>query len=258
MIRFVASRSSRLALLIISLLMITACGSKGPVKPKLLSLPAAPEAVSLHQRGDLLLLSWNLSEVNQDGGPAEDLVSYRIQRYIYPAEESCPTCREPDERVATIDLVFPEPAQRIGKRFYWRDTEVEEDYGYRYAIIPVTLGRDTGERAYVHQILQTAPPAPTNLQAEAGDSQVQLSWQEPELPQGMALLGYNLYRRMNRNLFPLVPLNNKPLEDTELLDRGLNNGRAYEYRVSTLVESNGVVLESLGSPGALITPQAGR
>ena len=92
----------------------------------------------------------------------------------------------------------------------------------------------------------------------AGDQQVELNWQAPEVPEGMTLLGYNLYRRQDRNLFPLVPLNSEPLESTVLLDRGLRNGQAYEYRVSALFKSDGTLLESMATPGALITPQAGR
>lgn len=261
MIRFVAARTSHLTLPIViglCLLMLAACGSKGDVKPKLLSLPAAPESVNLQQRGNLLLLSWTMPIHNQDGSAAEDLVGFHIRRDLYPAEESCPTCREPEERVAAIDLDYPAPAQRIGKRFLWRDTEVKQGYGYRYAIVPRTLGRDSGEPAYIHQVLHEAPPAPTGLQAEAGDRQVQLTWQEPALPEGMTLVGYNLYRRQDSNPFPLVPLNSQPIEKTELRDLGLSNGKAYEYRISVLVESKGMKLESFPGQGALITPQAGR
>ena len=46
--------------------------------------------VSLHQQGEILLLGWTMSEQNQDGSAAEDLVGFRILRYVYPPGETCP------------------------------------------------------------------------------------------------------------------------------------------------------------------------
>ena len=132
---------------------LAGCGRKGPIKPKLLSLPAAPESVSLHQQGKTFLLSWTLPSKNQDGSDAEDLVGFRIRRYVYPADEPCPTCREPQETMLNMDISYPDPGLRIGDRFHWRDTSVELGYGYRYAITPVTIGRNSGDTAYVHQVL---------------------------------------------------------------------------------------------------------
>ncbi|MBW2451113.1 MAG: fibronectin type III domain-containing protein [Deltaproteobacteria bacterium] len=240
------------------LAVLAGCGRKGPIKPKLLSLPAAPEAVSLLQQGETLLLSWTLPSKNQDGSAAEDLVGFRIRRYVYPADEHCPTCREPQETMVNMDIDYPDPGLRIGKRLHWRDTAVERGYGYRYAITPVTLGRNSGETAYAHQILYEPPPEPVGLQAEPGDQTVKLTWQQPPLPDSMTLVGYNLYRRESGQFFLPVPLNSEPLSQTALADRGLLNGQAYEYRVSVVVEFNDRQLESLGSQSVLITPQPDR
>ena len=73
----------------------------------------------------------------------------------------------------------------------------------------------------------------------------------------MELVGYNLYRRYEEQPFPMVPINPKPLQETELLDRGLDNGRTYEYRVRALIRAGDQQLESMASPGALISPQKG-
>ncbi|MDH4007273.1 MAG: fibronectin type III domain-containing protein, partial [Desulfuromonadales bacterium] len=95
----------------------------------------------------------------------------------------------------------------------------------------------------------------TNLRAEAGDARVSLKWDAPELPDDMELIGYNLYRRHAKRAFPIIPVNKDPLQETQLLDRGLDNGKAYEYRVSALIKTGDRVIESMASPGALITPQ---
>ncbi len=256
--RTLALHVSRLGLLIIitlTLTMMTGCGKKGPVRPKLDTLPEAPKEVTLQQQGMLFVLGWAIPEKHQDGTAVEDLTGFRIKRLTYDGAEGCPTCRDPQTEVAEIELKYPDPAQRIGKRLYWRDLDIRPGTGYRYAIAPLTIGGHETPAALVHLAAVQPPPAPTNLRTEAGDARVFLQWAAPELPDGMELIGYNLYRRHAKRAFPIIPVNKEPLQETQLLDRGLDNGRAYEYRVSALVSAGDQVIESMASPGALITPQ---
>ena len=259
--RFSAPRATRHTLLItISLLMIVmlaACGKKGPVRPKVTRPLAAPFEVTLQQQGNLFVLGWTIPTANHDGS-AEDLTGFRIKRLTYDAAEDCPTCRDPQMEVTVLDIKRPAPGQRIGNRMYWRDLDIRPANGYRYAIVPLTLGGIEGPAATIHLAVQQPPPSPTALQVEAGDAQVTVQWTAPELTANMELLGYNLYRRQAKRSFPIVPVNIEPLQMTRLLDRGLDNGRAYEYRVSALIRIGDQLLESMASPGALITPQEGR
>ncbi len=261
-LRFSAPRATRHAsLIIISILLImmtSGCGKKGPVKPKLKALPDAPKELTLRQKGNLFVLGWTIPTVNQDGSAAEDLTGFRIKRLVYDAAEDCPTCREPQTEVEELEITYPAPGQRIGNRLYWRDVDIRPNNGYRYAIAPLTLGGHEGSSATIHLAVQPPPPAPTALQVEAGDAQVKVQWTAPVLSADMSLVGYNLYRRQAKRPFPIVPVNAKPLKETQLLDRGLDNGRAYEYRVSALVRTGDQQLESMTGPGALITPQKGR
>ena len=261
-LRFYAPHATRYAALItISLFLIVmtvGCGKKGPVKPKLTALPKAPTKVTLQQQGNLFVLGWTIPTANLDGSDAEDLTGFRIKRLTYDAAEDCPTCREPQTEVAELDITYPAPGQRIGKRLYWRDLDIRLNSGYRYAIAPLTLGDEEGPSATIHLAAQQSPPTPTNLQVKAGDAQVTVQWTAPVLSADMNLVGYNLYRRQAKRPFPIVPVNTKPLKETRLLDRGLDNGRAYEYRVSALIRIGDQLLESMTGPGALITPQKGR
>jgi len=256
--RFFAFHVSRLALLIIislTLTMMAGCGKKGPVRPKLDTLPEVPKEVTVQQQGMLFVLGWTIPEKHQDGTAVEDLTGFRIKRLTYDGAQGCPTCRDPQTEVAEIELKHPDPAQLIGKRLYWRDLDIRPGTGYRYAIAPLTIGGHETPAALAHLAAVQPPPAPTNLRTEAGDARVSLQWDAPELPDGMELIGYNLYRRHAKRAFPIIPVNKEPLQETQLLDRGLDNGRAYEYRVSALVRVADQILESMASPGALITPQ---
>ena len=247
--------ASLITISLILIVMLTACGKKGPVRPKLDTLPEAPGKVTLQQQGMLFVLGWNLPSKNQDSSKVEDLTGFRIKRLTYDAADGCPTCREPQDEVAELDLKYPAPAQRIGNRLYWRDLDVRIDSGYRYAITPIIVGGQEGPAATIHLAAQQPPPSPTALQVESGDAQVAVQWTAPALPEGMELVGYNLYRRHAKRPFPIVPVNAEPLQETKLLDLVLNNGRAYEYRVSALIRIGDQLLESMASPGALITPQ---
>ena len=258
---FATNREPRAALLItISLLMIvmlTACGKKGPVRPKVAIQLEAPADVTLQQQGNLFVLGWTIPTESHNGS-AEDLTGFRVKRLAYDATEGCPTCREPQMEVAELDIKYPDPGQRFGDRIYWRDLDIRPANGYRYAIVPITLGGIESPAATIHLAAQQPPPSPTALQVEAGDSQVNVQWTAPALSEETELVGYNLYRRQAKRPFPIIPVNVEPLQGTQLLDRGLDNGRAYEYRVSALIRVGEQLLESMASPGALITPQEGR
>jgi hypothetical protein len=240
------------------LVMSTGCGKKGPVRPKLTTLPSTPEDLTLRQQGNLFVLGWTIPSADLIGNGQEDVTGFRIRRLTYDAADGCPTCRDPQEVVADLKLKSPAPGQRIGKRMYWRDLDIRPGIGYRYAISPVALGSQEGPAASIHLEALQPPPAPTALHLEAGDARVLVKWDAPVLPEGMQLVGYNLYRRQAQRPFPIVPLNASPLQATRLLDRGLDNGRTYEYRVSALVRSGERLLESMASPGAQVTPLEGR
>jgi hypothetical protein len=260
--RFTGFSSSRIprsayliAIFLLSIIILGACGKKGPVRPKLVSLPVAPQDVTLQQQGNLFMLGWTIPPTNQDGSKPEDLTGFRIKRLVYDAVDGCPTCRDPQDEVAELDSSYPVSGQRIGKRIYWRDPDIRIGNGYRYAIVPLTVGGLEGPSATVHLAAQPPPPTPTDLQVEAGDAQISVQWNAPVLAGGMELIGYNLYRRQPKQPFPMVPVNSEPLQVTHLLDRGLDSGRTYEYRVSALIRIDAQVLESMASPEALATPR---
>lgn len=237
--------------------LITGCGKKGPVRPKVARLVEAPTEITLQQQGNLFVLGWTIPAEIHDGS-REDLTGFRIRRLTYDIAEGCPTCREPQQEVAVLNIKDPAPGQRIGQRIYWRDLDIRPGTGYRYAVVPVTLGDIDAPSATVHLAALQPPAPPADLRVEAGDGQVELQWTAPVLPAGVELLGYNLYRRQTKRPFPMIPVNTEPLQAPRLLDRGLDNGRAYEYRVSALVRIGTQLLESMASPGASTTPQAGR
>lgn len=255
----VTPHSSRLTpLIVISFLLLTslaACGRKGPVRPQLASLPAAPQELRIDQQGEDFLVSWRIPEQNQDGTPAEELSGFHVYRMTYSAAEGCPTCRDPEELIAAIDLRRPQPAVRLGKRLYWRDALVAPGTGHAYLIVPVTVGGREGDGAGIHRTRLEPPAAPAALQAVPGDRQVRLTWEPPPaLAEGQLLLGYNLYRRPAGGAYPPVPLNAEPLREPALTDLIGEGGRPALYRVTTVARGGDLAVESAPSPEVPAAP----
>lgn len=253
----IAFRAVRLAslwgatLLLITLL--AACGKKGPVRPLLASLPAAPGELVIRQQGDGFLLAWPIPERNQDGSPADDLSRFHIYRLSYAAADGCPTCRDPEELVAVIDPRRPEPAMRAGNRLYWRDAAVAAGTGHAYLVVPATIGGHEGAAVAGHLAHTAAPPSPAGLRAEAEAGQVRLNWAAVAAPGGgQTVLGYNLYRRGPRGGYPPLPLNAAPLRDLQLIDRIAEGGKEVAYRVSSVVRSGTVDIESAPSAEVVV------
>jgi predicted small lipoprotein YifL len=257
------SRAARQAVLIvIGLLLITclaACGKKGPVRPPLAALPAAPEDMRIDQQGEDFLLSWTIPALNEDASPAEDLNAFHIYRLIYNAAEGCPTCRDPDALVATITLNHPAPAVRLGKRVYWRDQAIAPGTGHAYLVVPVTVGGHEGRSAGSYRIRLEPPAAPTDVQVETSHGRVSLKWAPPPaLPDGQELLGYNLYRRSVDGVFPPIALNASPLKETHLTDFAAEASGEAVYRITTVTRRGDQGLESPPSAEVTAIPAGAR
>jgi hypothetical protein len=94
-----------------------------------------------------------------------------------------------------------------------------------------------------------APSAPTNLQAQAGNTTVSLTWTAPSSNGGSPLSAYKIYRSENGAAKSL--LTTVGTAPTSFQDSGLNTGTLYAYEVSAVNEAT---LEGLPSNEASATP----
>ena len=98
----------------------------------------------------------------------------------------------------------------------------------------------------------TAPLAPRNLQASAGDTQVTLSWLAPTEDGGSAITGYMIHRGTASGALTLPPATVAG-SVRSYTDMGLTNGGTFYYQVSA-VNAMG---EGPRSNEAFATPAAG-
>jgi len=249
----------RLAGLFALILSLAACGFKGPPKPLLQPLPAAPQALSARQFGSEMQLSWSLPQKNQDGTPLTDLAGFDIYRMSYDPAADCPECRDTSVLIERLELGYLRNARREGNRIFYLDRGVEAGSGYRYRVVPFTANRQTGAPGQIQQRMAEPPPAPGELVAEAHDRLIRLSWTatSPEAP-GQVLLGYNVYRRSGNEAFSRLPINRALLTVAGFDDFEVVNAVNYGYQVTSVVRTLGGQAESAPSPTAEATPEAGR
>jgi hypothetical protein len=224
---------------------LAGCGKKGPVRPLRQPVPAAVEEFSLRQQGDRMLLVWTLPRQNEDGTPLTDLAGFRIYRGTFEAGDDCPECLETPKVWRLVDLEYLRSVQRVGDRFFAADPGLQPGQGYQYRIIPFNRWGQDGKPVLQRQVLAEPPPAPAEVAAEDKDGALLVTWQPaPSLPEGMEMLGYNVYRRRPGRAFPPAPLNLKPIAETRFEDRDFAAGRTYMYAIRTVVRQDGRVLES--------------
>ncbi|MCD6526633.1 MAG: hypothetical protein J7K75_06565 [Desulfuromonas sp.] len=242
------------ALLVSVLLAVSGCGNVGPVKPLQKALPQAVDNVSLQQKGNALLLSWDIPTQNQDGSPLEDLEGFAIYKSDYDLAKACPECRPPKNLLRQVDLAYYRSSNRDSNRIHLWDSAVEEDSGYRYKIVPYTKGGHNGESVLLHRPCFTAPFPPAELSGEGLDKQVRLNWlAADEERQGAELLGYNLYRRSGTEYFAAKPLNTELITALNYDDFQVKNGTEYSYALRTVIRIGEQQLES--SLSAMVTVQ---
>lgn len=247
----------RPVILILALLfqaLLAGCGTKGPVQPLSQPVPAAPSEITLHQQGDGLLLSWSLPRRNQDGSELTDLAGFRIYRQSFDPEEDCPDCRDNAPLWRLVELDYLGHAQRRKGRLFLLDNGLEPGLGYSYKVVPFNRWGQDGPPIERRQTLAVPPPAPAAPKAERQNNGLLLSWQAAEPPEGMELLGYQVYRRRPGRAFGAAPRNEKLLSQPRFADSGFETDRSYVYAIRIVVRQADQVLESSLSDTLVITP----
>lgn len=242
--------------LIITLLLLTACGNKGPVRPLEVPMPGTVQAPELRQQGDALLLGWQLPTNNQDGTPLSDLPIVDIYRMTYDPSDDCPECFDRSKLLTSINPELAKPAQIIGNRYLLHDRLLTPETGYQYKLIVRNQADEQSRPVILRQAYSTPVPAPKQVKATPRDSSVTLNWKAPALQANDSLIGYLVYRRQGSQASP-YPLNSQPVKEADFEDFSLKNGTQYQYRVRALVKRGKIQVESLASEELSVVPKAG-
>jgi hypothetical protein len=93
-----------------------------------------------------------------------------------------------------------------------------------------------------------SPPLPPVVYVISQPTEIQLEFVGMQPDEG-SITGYNVYRALKGEVFPLLPLNREPLTGNRFADVGLERGTTYLYGVRTVVRlpSGGRVESSLSN-----------
>lgn len=240
------------------LLILASCGKKGPVRPLDVSLPGPVQNAELRQRGNELLLSWQLPTSNQDGSPLTSAPEVDIYRMLFDPNDDCPECEDRSSPRYTINPELPQPAWRSGDRYLLRDQQVAENQGYQYRLVPRSEDDQNGQPLRMRVVYIEPSAAPAGFSVESHDRSATLSWLPLEPAGGQVLTGYQVYRRTLGGSQPAELLVQLPPENQKYDDLTLTNGKQYAYQIRALLTQGEQFLESLPTPAITATPQAGQ
>ncbi len=151
-------------------------------------------------------LSWD-SPLQTGGSPVVEFIIYRGESPDYLAPYK------------TIEATIPG----------YIDEDVTDGQTYYYMVAAVTTAGE-GPATPVRFARAIGPPSiPTDLEALASDSEVSLSWSEPDHDGGRAIWGYVILRGDSEDALTEIARIGITLS---YIDKGLENGRTYHYAVA--------------------------
>ena len=192
--------------------------------------PSAPQNLQASAGNGYVLLSWQAPSSN--GGAS--ITNYKIYRGTSSGGESY-------------------LAEVSGTTLSYNDTSVTNGQTYYYYVTAVNSAGESqpsNEVSATPQSSVSAPSAPQNLQATAGNGYVLLNWQAPSNNGGASITEYKIYRGTSSGSESYLA--EVSGSTTSYNDTSVTNGNTYYYYV-TAVNSAG---ESPASNEVSATPQA--
>jgi hypothetical protein len=243
-------------------LALGACGKKGPPVAPETRLPLAVVDLSASVIAGGVDLRWTNPAQRIDGSRLRDLAAVHVFRTEdfgegrprpavlgrgrilgYVPVTTIKAAPPPTGPPATAPASRPgagQPATIAPGAGTRLDDRYDLTFGRRYTYVVVaedTSGRQSPPSNPVSVTYLAAPTAPSRLQAKAGESQVELTWEPPAPPAGdgpqPGSLAYEVLRGTGPET-PLETLTAAPLDAPRFLDRNVQNDRTYHYAVRAL------------------------
>lgn len=213
---------SILCLSLCAVLVLASCGKKGYPVPIAVAKAGVIADLKAEERDAVVFLSFTapaqIEPKKKDDKEPVKVTAFKVVK-------GCGTCLADLQPMRTIVLDEKKGYTIAGNRIYFYDDDVTDGSDYAYRVYPVTAKGTQGEASNTAVITWKQPPGPPGpVKALESDSRVELSWTKQE---GFL---YNVYRWDN-GMYPVVPLNPRPIATPLYMDGGLTNGKTYAYEV---------------------------
>lgn len=230
-------REKRLILVLFSIalfLIASSCGKKGDPIPKGSPVPENISDLTGEVKDGVLFLSFSIPKKNKDGSDIKNLEGFKVFK-------SCGGCLGSYDLFRDIKMDSKKGFTEHGGRIYLFDDDLVKGFQYTYKVFAYTKAMVRANTSNTFTIKWDAtPPPPKGLKAREDDETVELAWLKED---GFL---YNIYRH-DKDIYPLFPLNNKPLATTMFKDTGLDNNRQYRYDVRAVLQKDGILWEGEGA-----------
>lgn len=237
----------RALLLILALLLCSACGKKGALMPPEALVPAAVTDLKVQQSGEAFRITWSAPGKEKGGRPLRDLAGFRLTKRIIPGDGTdCSACDEAWKLLAEVAADKPGETAKSGATFIKFDRNIPVGQTSQFRLVALSKSGGFSSPATSPLVKFYPPIPPPGLKGEVLPASIKLEFTFVAPPDSR-LAGFNLYRRTDKAALALLPLNPAPLPASPWEDMQLQFDRSYSYSATALVETNGETLESLRS-----------
>ncbi len=252
-----------LPFIILALFIGLNCGKRKPPLPPVEKITQRVE-ISGKQRGNIIMLSWNLPVQNAPAGSVLNINHADIYRLAEPLSAPLTLSEEEFASRSTLISTLPITEEDFRRRQVTFTDALDfsgQNARLRYAI---RFANTSGQKAAFSNFLLIEPTPkvagiPTSLVAQVSEEAVTLSWNAPkENVDGSTpvnIIGYNIYRTDGDDN-SVKTLNNTPLSESKFSDQLFEFGIKYRYFVRTVsLSGEGEPVESLNSNMIDVKPE---
>ncbi len=175
------------------------------VNKEVITSPSNPIDLTVQQSQDNVDLDW--TRPSDDGG--RDITAYNI----YKGESK-------DNIIFYCEVNSTE----------YLDEAIEKGVKYYYYVTAVNEVGESEPSSTENIKVTTRPSSPDNLQVEEGDSNISLTWEQPNDDGGLFISQYNLYRGTSQDNISLY----LSVNSTEYADFNIQKGVSYHYYVTAV------------------------
>jgi predicted small lipoprotein YifL len=232
-------------LLIGLVLLVTACGKRGPLVAPEALVPAAINDLKVEQKGDRFLLCWSRPGKEEWGGSLENLAGYQVfRRDVLPPDQDCEECPNAYRQLKLVDPEYLQDVLQFGSRYCMFDSDLLDAKTYQYKVVSFEKEGATSKGSNLARRTKLVPPQPPVLSTMKTPESVVLQWKTPTAIPGESLAGFSVYRKQANEVMPLTPIALLKADSTSFADPAMEHGVLYIYAVRTMAEIGPDLVES--------------